>query len=195
MAIEWGRLFRQRGTMGWDTPALPVSGRPGSHPATTPRTSECVSRSNPEARHLFPQRRAADAQQFGGLNDLAVGLFERTLDLPALGCVADVGQREEARSGLRSRSIGKEVARHDPLRRGQRHRPVDAVAQLAHVAGPRVRQGCFLRQGAEAADAGVRACRGILQEAVEQPDDVLRPLPERRDVDRKRSSIRLLAMR
>ena len=46
-------------------------------------------------------------------------------------------------------------------------------------------QGRFLRQGAEAADSGIGACGGMFKEAVEQPDDVLRPLPERRDVDRK----------
>lgn len=83
---------------------------------------------NPQPRHLLPQRRAADAEQFGGLDDLAVGLFERTFDLPSLSRIADISQWKEARSDLGSWTIREKIAGHDPFRRRQCHGAVDPVA-------------------------------------------------------------------
>jgi len=128
--------------------------------------------SDPMLRHIFQRRRAADADQSRRLDEMAVGLLERRST-----CRRSAASRMSA--GLRKLAWPR--FRDDQGR--YRQCSVEAVAKFAHVARRWVRERSCSRQCAEAADARIRAC-GVVQEAIEQPKDVLRPLPERRDVDR-----------
>src|SRR5438445_728234 len=115
------------------------------------------------------------------------GLLQCAQDRIALH-LADGRHRAAAGRRRRRRApqhVVGQVLDADEPRPAQHHRPLDDVAQLAHVARPVIALELLVRLAGEAADLAVVLPIELLDEALAQQRNVLAALPQRRQVDRE----------
>ena len=101
-----------------------------------------------EPAHLFPQRGAGDAQEFGRLLHLTARPLEDGLDMLPLGGIDDSWP---AMAGIRQQlarhQIGEEIGGIEPRPARQGDGPLHAIAQFPDIAGPAMRFGHASRRG------------------------------------------------
>ncbi len=112
-------------------------------------------RAQAELLHARPHRIAGDPEHGRGARDVPAGLLEDGPHVLAQGVVERARRRDDGRGGgglVTHRGGELEHVRGDHRPVGQQRDPLEHVAELAHVAGPRVRQEPLLglrRQGLE----------------------------------------------
>src|SRR6266481_4945399 len=136
-----------------------------------------------ELAHLVEQCRARYAKEFCGLLN-AARACEHLTDVVALGPIADFRERRERGSAQR-RGLGRKERFHsDPRGMRERHRPLDPVAQLPHIAGPGILEQSLLGCRREAVDVAAKSLRKLSYELLGEQQDVIGPIAKRGNDDR-----------
>src|SRR3981081_1225195 len=91
-----------------------------------------------ELPHLLEQRRPRHTKQLRGLFDAAARAGQHSADVVPFGPTADLreGSKQAPGSDRLRRLQRKERFYADPRRMRERHRPLNTVAELAHIASP-----------------------------------------------------------
>src|SRR5215510_11263837 len=128
------------------------------------------------------ERRARDAEDFGGAAEIALGAFEHTPDVEAFEFI----ERKEIFTGVfvSGRAAQRQVACANAVAAAQEHRAFDDVAQLADVAGPVVTEQQSLGLRRHTLDAAVEPLIEVADEMSDERQYVLAAFAQRRQRDR-----------
>jgi hypothetical protein len=140
-----------------------------------------------DAPHLLPERRAGDAEQLRRLCHPAIRLLQRAFDLPALGRISRFGERTKRTmlAPFFETKVREQVHGPEPALIRERHGALHPVAELAHVAGPRMRERRLLGWARQTTDRPVEGLGEVSDVPAQQRQDVVRARPQRRNGDRK----------
>src|SRR5262245_63268133 len=128
------------------------------------------------------ERRARDAEDFGGAAEIALGAFDHTPYVEAFEFI----ERKELFAGVfvSGRAAQRQVACANAVAAAQDHRAFDDVAQLADVAGPVVTEHQSLGLRRHALDAAVEPLIEVADEMSNEKQYVLATFAQRRQRDR-----------
>src|SRR5258706_5349594 len=163
----------------------------GSRPSRSSRSSGTLFRRADSVRLQLPVQVAAlDAEALGGAGHVPLVGTQRDEDEGPLEGLARLLERALAqavvgrRLGVRWPERGREVLGADDVARAHDDEPLDHVAQLAHVAGPVVRQEVGERLDRDGLGPLAVLRREERDEVGDQQREVFPALPQRRHLDR-----------
>src|SRR5512139_3280306 len=133
-------------------------------------------------RHQVIQGGAGDAEQFGGLGDVALAVGERPADCLALGMLPYLAQVEGL--GFALTAIEPEVDRGNLGAVGHDGGALDEILHFAHVAGPAMGFECAQCIGGETLEAAPKLARVAFEESLCEQHGVAGTFAQRRNVYR-----------